>query len=329
LELAIDCCPDQKARQRLNAIHLLLCGGTFELTLKHSRATERCLQMWISRFNDQGIDGITYRPKTGRPRLLTTAQVESEILPLVDDPGLADQTHWTATKLVGWLAAEKQLLLSYSTLVRYLHEHGYRRKIPRPMPEPKDREVWEDQREAFAFKLLDLLDDGKCEVFFGDEAGFEGDPRPRQRWAKRGERITQGYFGGHLRRNVVGAVNPQTGKLVSLIVPHCNTEVFQVFLDTMAGEVPEVSGNSCYLVLDNASWHKAKALNWHHITPVFLPPYSPDFNPIERLWQHLKSHYLAGFLTNDAEVLTEKLIGSIRSLMKSPETLKSVCRTHS
>ena len=112
-------------------------------------------------------------------------------------------------------------------------------------------------------------------------------------------------------------------------MPHCNTEVFQVFLDTMAGEVPEVSGSTCYLVLDNASWHKAKALNWHHITPVYLPPYSPDFNPIERLWQHLKSHYLAGFLTNDAEVLTDKLIGSIRSLMKSPETLKSVCKTHS
>ncbi|MBK1883522.1 transposase [Luteolibacter pohnpeiensis] len=31
--------------------------------------------------------------------------------------------------------------------------------------------------------------------------------------------------------------------------------------------------------------------------PVYLPPYSPDFNPIERLWQHLNSQYLAGYLT--------------------------------
>lgn len=47
-------------------------------------------------------------------------------------------------------------------------------------------------------------------------------------------------------------------------------------------------------VLDNASWHKTKRLNWHHIEAVYLTAYSSDFNPIERLWQHLKSHYLAG-----------------------------------
>lgn len=307
----------------------MLCGGTFELARKHSRVSERCLQMWISRFNQQGIDGVTYRPKSGRPRVIPPERVAAEILPLVDDPSAAGETHWTVTKLVGWLAAEKQLDLAYSTLVRYLHEHDYKRKVPRPMPEPKDREKWEDQRDHFAGELLGLLRDGNCDVFFGDESGFEGDPRPRQKWARRGERITQGYFGGHLRRNVIGAVNPQSGQLVSLIVPHCNTDVFQVFLDTMAGEVPEIEGRRCCLVLDNASWHKSKALDWHHFEPVFLPPYSPDFNPIERLWQHLKSHFLAGFLTNDGEELTNKLIESFRCLMKSPKTIKSVCRTHS
>lgn len=307
----------------------MLCGGTFELARRHSRVSERCLQMWISRFNHQGIDGVTYRPKTGRPRAIAPAKVAAEILPVVDDPSMAGETHWTVTKLVGWLAAEKRLDLAYSTLVRYLHEHGYKRKVPRPMPGPKDREKWEDQRDAFAGELLQLLEDESCDVFFGDESGFEGDPRPRQKWARRGERITQGYFGRHLRRNVIGAVNSQTGQLVSLIVPHCDTDVFQVFLNTMAEEVPEVEGRRCCLVLDNASWHKSKALNWHHFKPVFLPSYSPDFNPIERLWQHLKSQYLAGFLTNNGEELTNKLIDSFQRLMKSPKTIKSVCRTHS
>src|SRR5690606_31899268 len=103
------------------------------------------------------------------------------------------------------------------------------------------------------------------------------------------------YYGGHIRKNVIGAVNPADGQLVSLIVPNSDTLVFQAFLDTMAKEVP-ANGKKIVLVLDNASWHKSKSLNWHHIEVKFLPPYSPDFNPIERLWQHLKSHYLAGFL---------------------------------
>lgn len=329
LRVAIGCCPDQKAQKRLNAIHLLLCGGTFDLTLAHSCVTERCLQEWICRFNRSGIEGITYRPRPGRPRSLSPETVCEKILPVVDDPSLAGERHWTAVKLCGWLRANRDLDLSYPTLVRYLHEQDYARRIPRPVPEPPDKDLWEQQREVFADELLDLLSDPSVKTFFGDEAGFEGDPRPRQRWVKRGSRPTQPYYGGHVRQNVVGAVNPADGQLVSLIVRHNDTEVFQAFLDTMAREVRPERGKRVVLVLDNASWHKSKSLVWHHIEAKFLPAYSPDFNPIERLWQHLKSHHLAGFLTKRGEELSDKLFDSIRELLAKPEVLRSVCNTHS
>jgi len=250
------------------------------------------------------------------------------IVPILEEPASVDETHWTITKLVGWLKEEKDLPIAYSTLVRYVHEQGYKLKMPRPVPEPPDREAWNEQRERFAETLVELIDDESCDLFFGDEAGFEGDPRPRRKWAKRGQRITQGYFGRHVRQNVIGAVNPKSGQLVSLLVPNCDRDVFQVYLDTMAEEVPEQKGRRTILVLDNASWHKVKTLRWHHIEPLYLPPYSPDFNPIERLWQHLKSHYLAGFITKSGLELSDKLIESLRAVMKKPQTLKSVCRTH-
>lgn len=325
----MDCGPDGKAFRRLSAIHLLLLGATYQLALRHSRVNERTFRLWISRFNEQGIDGLIYKPRSGRPRIVTEDQVASEILPLVDAPSLAGHTHWTVTKLCGWLREEKQLDLSYRTLVRYLHEHNYARRIPRRMPEPPDRDAWEKQRETFGSELITLLEDPACDVFFGDEAGFEGDPRPRAKWVKRGSRPTQGYYGGHIRQNVVGAVNPATGQLISLIVPHCDTEVFQLFLDVMAHEAPASPGMKVILVLDNACWHKTKSLNWHHIQPVYLPPYSPDFNPIERLWQHLKGHYLAGYITRHGHELNDKLFDSIRSLLDHPETIRSVCKTHS
>ena len=319
------CCPDGKSYRRLNAIHLLLIGVGYEHVLRNCGRGGRCLRLWISRFNEQGIDGLTYRPRGGRPRKLSAATIESEILPVVDDPSLAGQLHWTAVKLSGWLRREKPFDISYRTLVRYLHEHNYARRIPRPMPEPPDRDIWQEKREACAAELAALLADPAASVFFGDEAGFEGDPRPRHRWVKRGSRPTQGYFGGHLRRNVVGAVEPASGQLVSLIVAHCNTEVFQAFLDTMAEEVPAENGKQIHLVLDNAGWHKSARLNWHHITPFYLSPYSPDFNPIERLWQHLKGQAMAGFLTNDGEALTSKLLGSLKNLLEKPTLIRSVC----
>lgn len=319
------CCPDGKSYRRLNAIHLLLIGVAYDLVLRNCGRGERCLRLWISRFNEQGIDGLIYRPKSGRPRKLSAAAIESEILPVVDDPTLAGQHHWTAVKLSGWLRQEKPFDISYRTLVRYLHEHNYARRIPRPVPEPPDPEQWARKREACAVELASLLENPSARVFFGDEAGFEGDPRPRQRWVRRGSRPTQGYHGGHLRRNIVGAVEPATGQLVSLIVAHCNTEVFQAFLNTMAEEIPAEQGKQIHLVLDNAAWHKAASLNWHHIKPIYLAPYSPDFNPIERLWQHLKGDAMAGYLTKDGEALTEKLLESLQSLLEKPDTIRSVC----
>jgi hypothetical protein len=253
-------------------------------------------------------------------------EIGEKILPVVDNPQEADRHHWTAVALCGWLKENKELAISYRTLVRYLHEQDYARRIPRPVPEPPDRDKWIKQREEFIPELAKLLGDEQVELFFGDEAGFEGDPRPRQRWVKRGSRPTQGYYGGHVRENIVGAVNPSTGQLVSLIVPHCDTDVFQAFLDTMAKETEAAkqAGRRVCLVLDNASWHKTKRLVWHHIEPVYLPPYSPDLNPIERIWQYLKGHGMAGYLTRNGAELGEKLFQEVRLLLNDTETVRSV-----
>lgn len=76
--------------------------------------------------------------------------------------------------------------------------------------------------------------------------------------------------------------------------------------------------------MDNASWHKTKRLHWHHIQPVYLPPYSPDFNPIERIWQYLKDHGMAGYLSNKGSELCEKLFQEAKELLNEPDKIRSV-----
>jgi hypothetical protein len=70
-----------------------------------------------------------------------------------------------------------------------------------------------------------------------------------------------------------------------------------------------------------------RRLDWHHIKPVYLSAYSQDFNPIERLWQHLKGRAMAGFLTAVGEALTTKLLESLQSLLEEPKLIRSVCAT--
>lgn len=86
-----------------------------------------------------------------------------------------------------------------------------------------------------------------------------------------------------------------------------DTAVFQCFLDEFAKTVPKKEGLRQLLILDNASWHKSKHLNWHHFEPKFLPGYSPDFNPIERLCLRLKADWFWDFIARTEQELSDRL----------------------
>ena len=59
--------------------------------------------------------------------------------------------------------------------------------------------------------------------------------------------------------------------------------------------------------MDNASWHKSKSLQFGALEPVYLPPYSPDYNPIERLWLILKAEWFTDFVAKDRDALLARL----------------------
>lgn len=116
-----------------------------------------------------------------------------------------------------------------------------------------------------------------------------------------------------------GAIEPTTGANCFLEFPRLDTECFQLFLDHLAAQYP-TSRN--ILVLDNGPFHKAQALRLPpNLLLLFLPPYSPELNPIERVWQHLKAP-LAGVLFPTLR----KLRNRVASLLQhcSPSTFQSL-----
>ncbi|MBK8092707.1 MAG: IS630 family transposase [Verrucomicrobiaceae bacterium] len=175
-------------------------------------------------------------------------------------------------------------------------------------------------------KAPELGADPNVDLWFSDESGFEGDPRPRRTWTKIGKVRHSPYLGEHIRYNVFGAVRPKDGRLGALLFNLCDSVTFQVFLDTLAEENPRVEGRRAILVLDNASWHKTKSLNWHHFEPEYLPPRSPDLNAIERLWLRMKADWFNGWIAKTSEQLQDRIIESLRSLFDQPSILQSQCR---
>lgn len=294
LLVAMEAAPNKRSYQRLAALRALLMGFSREQVATLFGRSERMVRLWILCFNEGGIDALASKPRSGRPRKIKLQRLRDLLVPVLEEPARAAQQHWLATrswtgvKVHGWLKEQLQIELGYRTTIRYLHELDYHLRVPQRWPERQD----EAERAAFLTDLHLLQQDPQVELWYGDECGIEGDPRPRRRWSARGSRPRVPYLGDHIRANVIGAVCPATGQSCALIFDGVDTDVFQCYLDHLAEAVPPEAGKRRVLIVDNASWHKAARLCWHHFAVKFLPGYSPDFNPIERLWLRLKARLL-------------------------------------
>src|SRR6201981_576715 len=85
---------------------------------------------------------------------------------------------------------------------------------------------------------------------------------------------------------------PREGKAAALIMPVCNTAAMNHHLSEISSQVaPDAHA---VVILDRAGWHRSQGLVVPgNITLLELPPYSPELNPVERIWHYLRSHWLA------------------------------------
>jgi transposase len=323
LLVAMEAAPNKRSYRRLAAIRALLKDYTRAQVSDLFGRCERMVRLWIAMFNRGGIDALCTKARSGRPRKVKLEQLRDLLVPVLEDPAQAQQVHWTGVKVHGWLKEQLCVELGYRTVIRYLHELDYNLRVPQRWPE---RQV-EAERAAYLESLHALREDPQVELWYGDECGVEGDPRPRRRWSVRGGRPKVPYQGDHVRANVVGAVCPATGQSFAMIFDGVDTDVFQCYLDHLAESIPPDPGKRRILILDNASWHKAARLQWHHFEVKFLPGYSPDFNPIERLWLRLKADYFSDWIARTPEELTARLCTALNDFMEAPEKVASQCAT--
>jgi transposase len=321
LRVAMEAAPNKRSYTRLLAIRMLLMGMPRKTVCDSLFRTDRMVRLWIECFNRGGIDALITKPRPGRPRKVKLEKVRDLLVPVLENPAQAGQVHWTGVKVHGYLKEQLAIDLGYRTTIRWLHELNFNLRVPRPWPEGQD----EQKRKEFLEQLHKLTEDSKVTLWFSDECGIEGDPRPRRRWVQPGKARTVPYLGTHIRANVIGAVCPKDGQFLSVVVDGVDTDVFQFYLDQLAQAVPAVEGQRQVLVLDNASWHKAARLNWHHLEPLFLPSYSPDFNPIERLWLRLKADWFWDFIARTPDELLQRLSLALQSFVDQPAKTASIC----
>jgi transposase len=198
-----------------------------------------------------------------------------------------------------------------------LHKIGCRRIRPKKIPVKRDEQKAEVFKQNFKILYENL------EIWFFDETGIEGDSPLSLVWSLPGTRPKYYYSGSYIRESLLGAVNPKTGALETLIMPYVDKDIFQQFLDHFN---MKLNDRYVMIVLENASWHKPISLNWGKIIPLYLPPYSPDLNPIEVLWKVIKDRLYNPTPTKNHDELQDRIQVVIRQLLDNPEEVKSICK---
>lgn len=136
------------------------------------------------------------------------------------------------------------------------------------------------------------IDMSKVDIWSEDETRIGQQGSLSRIWAKRGTRPRKVKQQQFISTYIYGAACHETGESFALVLPYANTNAMNKFLKELSLTIRE--DRHVALLIDNAGWHSTKKLVVpSNITLVALPPYAPELNAMEQVWQWMKNHFLS------------------------------------
>lgn len=167
------------------------------------------------------------------------------------------------------------------------------------------------------------IDRNKVDIWSQDETRVGQQGSLTRIWAKRGTRPRKVRQQQFISTYIYGAACHGTGKSFALILPYANTQFMNRFLEELSLTID--SGRHIDLLTDNAGWHIAKKLIIpHNITLIPLPPYAPELNAMEQIWQWIKNHFPANQCYGVYEDIVTKACYGWNQLSENVNLVKSI-----
>jgi transposase len=156
-----------------------------------------------------------------------------------------------------------------------------------------------------------------------DEARVGQKGRGVRAWFERGIRPEGVIDHRYASAWLYAAIRPGTDEAFALVLPEVSTEAMQAFLDGFAETLPERVHVA--LLVDGAGWHIAADLAVPaSISLIFLPPYSPNLNPVERIWLYLRERFLSLRLFADLDAIIDNCCDAWNRLTAEPGRIASL-----
>jgi transposase len=264
---------------------------------------EETVRDWIKSYGSNRLTSIfpKYSGNTNASKL-TPEQLE-EIVRVIQSPPDTEASlpsqFWSVGKLKSYLQAEYGVVYeserSYHHLFAVSH---YSFKLPEGFDRRRNDELVKARMPEVYKEMQQCISEG-YEVFVADECNLSWETEYRRVWLPKGEKTILRVNRQKIKQHYFGALNVATKKEELVRLDWQNTKNIIEALREMTKRYPQK--NLCF-VWDNATWHRSKELRallgqnkdrqdneFAHIRFIWLPPYSPDYNPQEHVWKVAKS----------------------------------------
>lgn len=312
---------DAVFRDRMRAV-LLATTGTrrvVDIAAQVGRATS-AVQRWLDAFTTQGLEGLrTRRRAPGKASAMQAPEIQRELA-----AGLRAGRWRTGAQLALWLQQTYRITLCKTQRYYWLGKCNGALKVPRPVHTRKDAAAAAEFQAHLFEKLvgLQLPAGGRVRVWVQDEARIGLHDPLRRCWGLRGVRIVKPRQQEYEWCYVSGALEVVTGSAEFQILPTVGLELTAGFLEQLVACDPAAHH---VVIWDQAGFHHRpgdpRIPTRVHVVP--LPAYSPELNPVERLWDVIKDE-LCNHVYGGIQALEEAACQALQPFLRETARVRSL-----
>jgi transposase len=309
---------------RIRAVQSVQEGESPEVVARTFRITSRTIYRWLAQYRRGGWGALKAKPVAGRPPKLDDKKLKWIYNTVTQKNPLQFQFQfalWTR-EMVAELVKEKYgIRLAANSVGRLLAQLGITSQKPLHRAIERDEALVQKWLKAEYPKIKKMAKAQGADIYFGDAAHIRSDHHSGRTWGKKGETPIVVATGARHGMSLISAITSK-GHMRFMIKESggVNSGVFIEFLKRLLIGAK----HPIFLVVDRGPAHRSKKTKAFvetlrgRLKLFFLPPYSPDRNPDELVWKHLKHDTVGRMVVTGKADFKSKVVSSMRSLQRNP-----------
>lgn len=313
---------------RIRAVRKVQAGESPEMVSQILGLNRTTIYDWLAKYRQGGWQALRSKPTPGRKPKLNGKQLKwiYDVLTLKNPQQMQFEfALWTREMIQKLIKDKFKVSLGLKSIGKLLAQLGFTCQRPLYKAIQKDESLVKEWLRKIFPRIKTRASREKADIYFGDAAHIRSDHHSGRTWAQKGRTPEISSSGSRFSFSLISAITSKGHMRFMVIEGGVNSEVFIEFLKRLIFGAKK----KIFLIVDRGPSHTSKKTAAfvesikNKLELFFLPPYSPELNPDELVWNHLKNHTVGRSTVTDKYDFKKKVTRSMKSLQKNKSKIQS------